>query len=50
MPKDDECYVPCDTDALLNKDIVDSRLDKSQPVRIDVKKLLKRRIEVVAPV
>jgi hypothetical protein len=49
MPEDD-CYVPCDTDTLLNKDVIGSRTDKNQPVRIDVKKLLKRRIEVVAPV
>jgi len=40
----------CDTDTLLNKDVIGSRTDKNQPVRIDVKKLLKRRIEVVAPV
>jgi len=40
----------CDADALLNKDVVGNRVDKSQPIKVDVKRLLKRRIEISAPV
>ncbi|MEM2445428.1 MAG: hypothetical protein QW734_02075 [Candidatus Bathyarchaeia archaeon] len=50
MPKDDDCFVPCNLDALLNKDVVDSRSDKSVPVKLNVKKLLGKRVEISAPV
>jgi hypothetical protein len=50
MPKDDDCFVPCDTDALLNKDLANSRTDRNHPVKIDVKRVLRRQIEVSAPV
>ncbi|MDW8022380.1 MAG: hypothetical protein RMJ15_01345 [Nitrososphaerota archaeon] len=52
MPKDD-CFVPCSADALLNKDVVDvidSRRDAKVPVRVNVKKVLNRRIEINSPV
>lgn len=49
MPKDD-CFVPCDTDVLLNKDVINSRSDRNQPVNINTKKILTRRILISAPV
>jgi hypothetical protein len=49
MPKDD-CFTPCDTDALLNKDLVSSRANRDNPVKIDVKRVLRKQIEVSAPV
>jgi len=50
MPKDDDCFVPCDTDALLSEGVVDSKPEGDKPARINVKKILKRRIEISAPV
>lgn len=49
MPKDD-CFVPCDTDVLLNKDVINPRSDKNQPVNINARKILTRRIPISAPV
>lgn len=50
MPKDDDCFVPCDTDALLDRDVLQSRNNKSNPVKIDVKRVLRKHIEISAPV
>lgn len=49
MPKDD-CFVPCSADALLNKDVVQPKADRNAPIRVDVKRILRKPIEVSAPV
>lgn len=50
MADKDPCFVPCDTDTLLNQDVIGTRGDKSAPVKIDTRKLLKRQVIVSAPV
>jgi len=48
MPEDD-CYTPCDTDALLDKDTIGSK-EKGKPLDINLKSRLEKRIVVTAPV
>lgn len=50
MADKNPCFVPCDTDTLLNQDVIGTRGDKNTPVKIDAKRLLKRQIVVSAPV
>lgn len=47
--KDDNCYTPCDTDTLMEKDIVGSR-EKGKPVNINVKGRLQKQIAVSSAV
>jgi ATP-dependent protease HslVU (ClpYQ) ATPase subunit len=49
MTSKDDCFVPCDTDALLDKDVI-GRQEKGKPIDINLKNRLQRRIVVSSPV